>query len=132
MKYSLRNKKLEEMMRKLYGADFNKKLQTYCEWQMNNPEDYVIVYELYRVDGYSDEIHFSKSEIDIEKEFNPYQWNPFPDVTPPESIWMQVETDMGFGFKAKYFCGSWIDNRGDCVDELDGPVVRYRTWSRGY
>lgn len=70
-------------------------------------------------------------EIEVFEEYDPNDWNNFPEVTPPEGVWMRVETDMGFGFKARFQFGNWLDNRNDIIgpkDGIDGTVIRFRPW----
>ena len=72
------------------------------------------------------EWEFEKAEL-----YDPNSWNRFPEVTPPEGVWMRVETDMGFGFKARYQFGDWLDNRNDIIgakDGIDGSSIRFRPW----
>ena len=42
---------------------------------------------------------------------------------------MRVETNMGFGFKARFEHGDWLDNRNDVVGFDDGNVIRFRPWN---
>ena len=61
--------------------------------------------------------------------YDPHTWNEYPEVTPPEGVPMRVETNMGFGFKARFEHGDWLDNRNDVVGFDDGNVIRYRPWN---
>ena len=73
----------------------------------------------------------SKNKLKKSEDYDPTRWNRFPEVTPPEGVWMRVETDMGFGFKARFQFGDWLDNRNDIVgppDGIDGTAVRFRPW----
>ena len=73
----------------------------------------------------------TKNRLKKSEDYDPNRWNRFPEVTPPEGVWMRVETDMGFGFKARFQFGDWLDNRNDIIGEkdgIDGTVVRFRPW----
>ena len=76
------------------------------------------------------EVYFNPDQIEKAPEYNPYAWNRFPDVTPPEGIQMRCITQTGMGFMLHYMSGDWLDNRNDVYDEhgLDGSVVRFRPW----
>ena len=73
----------------------------------------------------------TKNRLKKSEDYDPNRWNRFPEVTPPEGVWMRVETDMGFGFKARFQFGDWLDNRNDIVGEkdgIDGTAIRFRPW----
>lgn len=61
--------------------------------------------------------------------YDPHTWNEYPEVTPPKGVPMRVETNRGFGFKARFEHGYWLDNRNDVVGFDDGNVIRFRPWS---
>ena len=75
---------------------------------------------------------FEEGDIEDAPEYNPKEWNNYPDVTPPEGVWMRCETDSDgdeiFRFGAVFSCcadgfGEWCDSEGACV-----PVDRFRPW----
>ena len=55
------------------------------------------------------ELYFLFHELEEVAEYNPHAWNEYPKVTPPEGVPMRVETNMGFGFKARFEHGDWLD-----------------------
>lgn len=77
----------------------------------------------------NDTVSFWDDELEEVHEYNPRAWNKYPAVKPPEGVPMRVETNMGFGFKATFEHGDWLDNRNDIVGFGDGDVVRFRPWS---
>lgn len=75
------------------------------------------------------------SEIIGPNEFNPDDWNNFPEVLPPDGVPMRVDTMRdGCGFKAQFIEGQWFDMRGDALfdgpygDGIEGAVIRFRPW----
>lgn len=75
------------------------------------------------------QVYFVQEDLEEVPEYNPKAWNEYPKVTPPEGVPMRVETNMGFGFKARFEHGDWLDNRNDVVGFDDGNVIRFRPWN---
>lgn len=129
--YRLKDQELQRKLDEISNGDFSLKLQEKPESPLS--PDFVEV-------GFSREkgkvvrcftATFRFDDIEEVPEYDPNSWNRFPEVTPPEGVWMRVETDMGFGFKARFQFGDWLDNRNDIVgppDGIDGAAVRFRPW----
>lgn len=76
-------------------------------------------------------IHFNPDEFEIQKDYNPKAWNNFPEITPPEGVWMRCEC------RAKSFCtchtglifrnNRWEYETGEAA-RLYGDVLRFRPW----
>lgn len=76
---------------------------------------------------------FRVDEILIQKEYDPDDWNDFPDVTPPENVLMRVETTTGSKFCGYYHTfaegGCWCYEDGTvCPEAISKSVKRYRSW----
>lgn len=85
--------------------------------------------EIYRSPRFiTAQLQIEKTDIEKIVDYDPHAWNEYPKVTPPEGVPMRVETNMGFGFKARFEHGDWLDNRNDVVGFDDGNVVRFRPW----
>lgn len=78
-------------------------------------------------------IELDESEIAEFGDYNPHDWNKYPDVAPPEGVLMRVETKDGKKTCAKYHYYS----DGECWCEPDGSgwcqafsdsVDRFRPW----
>ena len=75
---------------------------------------------------------FEEGDIEDAPEYNPKEWNNYPDVTPPEGVWMRCEMEsveagiirFGAVFRdcADDF-GEWLDPEGARVH-----VDRFRPW----
>ena len=76
-------------------------------------------------------IRFFSDEFEIRKDYNPKAWNSFPEVTPPENVWMRCEC------RKKSFCtyrtglifrnNRWEYETGEAA-RLYGDVLRFRPW----
>ena len=131
MSYRLKDRELQKKLDEISNGDFSLKLQERPESSLS--PNFVEV-------GFSREkgkivrcftATFRLDEIEEVLDYNPNKWNVYPDVTPPEGVWMRVETDMGFGFKARFQFGDWLDNRNDIIgakDGIDGSSIRFRPW----
>lgn len=67
------------------------------------------------------------------REYNPHEWNNFPEVEPPEGVLMRVECLNGMKACAKYRLfiegGSWCDvNGGAWPEAYSQSVARFRPW----
>lgn len=72
-------------------------------------------------------------EIEAIPEYNPNDWNNFPEVTPPDGVLMRVETGGGRKFCGYYHTfaegGCWCYEDGTvCPEAISKSVKRYRTW----
>ena len=75
---------------------------------------------------------------DFEAVYNPNNWNNYPEVTPPEGVWMRVEAQRVSTGEISRVCAIFRDGRwhlteqGTAVDlvEFAGTkkVKRYRPW----
>ena len=62
------------------------------------------------------------------REYDPHKWNKYPEVTPPEGVWMRCETDVNaIGHKIRHVAK--FDGR-EWRDYLSKQVVvhRFRSW----
>ena len=72
-------------------------------------------------------------EIEVFEEYNPNDWNNFPEVTPPDGVLMRVETEGGRKFCGYYHTfaegGCWCYEDGTvCPEAISKSVERYRPW----
>ena len=66
-------------------------------------------------------------------EFNPYDWNDYPAITPPENVLMRIDAGDAGKFCGYYrvFCDGpcWCHADGTIMPEaLSRSVVRFRPW----
>lgn len=138
MTWHLKARKLEE---KIIGidTDFSRRLNRLCEkWDSNKDND-LCKYKKFSVPFYCGgklhgEVTFSGDEVEKVDEYNPKDWNSFPDVPPPENVWMRLEIlradydSLNTYYKGAYFMsGNWYTNEGRIEFEEDDDV-QYRPW----
>ena len=132
MKYRLKDQEFQKRLDELTNGDFTKKLESEARKKfVDILNQYVVQVYFGDFDIFTNRfsVVFRLDEVEEIPEYDPNSWNPYPDVAPPEGVWMRVETANGFGFKVRYFHGDWIDNRHDMIDEFsDGKVVKFRPW----
>ena len=128
MTWHLKDRELEKKLNELVGGNqFTEALNRECSC-INYQK--IIVVKFGENTGHvkgSFRCYFEKDEL-TNIGYDPHDWNDYPDVKPPENVWMRVETNMGFGFKTRFEHGDWLDNRNDVVGFDDGNVIRYRPW----
>lgn len=71
---------------------------------------------------------FATDEIEEVAEYDPHKWNEYPEVTPPEGVWMRCETDVN-AIQHKIRHVAKFDGR-EWRDYLSKQVVvhRFRPW----
>ena len=62
-------------------------------------------------------------EIEVFEEYNPNDWNNFPDVTPPEGVLMRVEARYGFDDSGATYRTCAIFENGAWRSESDGKAA---------
>lgn len=131
IKYTLKNTRIRVGL-ELAFPSFDKALQTACEKEFDDTSEYV------RVPLDDDEDVFVEHQVKIRKSaihakamYNPYEWNEYPNVTPPEGVWMRVEFWTAFGATVHgvfmYRDGAW---QGSACTKPDVVVkaARFRPW----
>lgn len=75
--------------------------------------------------------YFDKSELEDVPKYNPHAWNDFPEVTPPEGVWMRLELRPKSGGScrvgAKYVNGKWF-LYGGSIENFANYTARFRPW----
>lgn len=140
----LKDKELQRKLDELSDGDFSISLKNVKDEDLLHKEDDVVCTVVFgktvaKWSGICEYKKFSaifkKDELEEIPEYNPDDWNKFPEVFPPESVAMRVDTIRdGCGFKAQFIDGQWFDMRGDALfdgpygDGIEGSVIRFRPW----
>lgn len=130
MTWHLKDRELEKKLIAI-KPDFVETLTDAVEEMTTNNwfnKDSVTEVELTYNGDYLGMVAFLTHELEETHKYNPHDWNDYPEVIPPKGIPMQVETKMGFGYKATFKYGKWLDNGNDAVDVYYGDVIRFRPW----
>lgn len=139
MKYRLKDGQLQKKLDTLSEVhQFSVRLQTTCERQFRDLFNYVRVEfgrvaMIYGSDAFTHTFFILKSDIEEYEEYNPKTWNKFPEVEPPEDVWMRcVMTDIHHNNRivrvgAKFSAGAWRDHEGVAF-EPRFRVDKFKSW----
>ena len=131
MTWHLKDRVLEEKLNKLVGNNqFTEALNRECIGIQNKK---IIVIKFGENTGHvkgSFRCYLGKSEL-MNIGYDPHQWNNYPEVTPPENVWMRLEICPGSEDSgrvgAKYVNGKWLLDDGTIENFGDYPA-RFRPW----
>ena len=125
--YRLRDKERQAALEKALPG-FGEILQDKCEKFFDNSN---AIRVCNADDGW--EIYISKTDIKAVDDYNPYTWNSFPEVEPPDGVLMRVERSDG-AKRCAYFHnfsdgGCWCYSDGMAWPKTySDKVVRFRPW----
>lgn len=128
--YRLRDRKLQQKLDELSHGAFSEMLKTMGRFLVEKPATNIQLGESRFT------VTLFKEDFEVEPEYDPNDWNVFPDVTPPEGVLMRVEIEYPDGdvsrtcaiFKDEVW---WEAVNGEPIDEevtLTGKVKRFRPW----
>lgn len=140
-KYRLRDQELQKKLDEISDGDFSRALRRLVELDFPVSEPIYMAFGDMQPCGFADgfgnlrrfSICLLKDDLKIVKEYNPHDWNDFPDTTPPENVLMRVETTTGSKFCGYYHTfaegGFWCyEDRTVCPEAISKSVKRYRPW----
>ena len=126
MTWRLRDRKIQEKLNEVTNGDFSKRLN---EVVISGAMQFCFTFG-----GSKFTMHLMGNDIEEIPEYNPKAWNKYPEVTPPENIFMRVEiqspTDKpGLLRKvgAIYKNGKWCNSTDDEYP-LHYKILRFRPW----
>lgn len=138
-KYRLKDQELQKKLDEISDGDFSRQiegnLQSLRGYGMSDADYRLFFGEL--SSRYEIVNRFSmllyENEIEVFEEYNPNDWNNFPEVTPPDGVLMRVETEGGRKFCGYYHTfaegGCWCYEDGTvCPEAISKSVERYRPW----
>lgn len=125
--YRLRDRKLQQKLDELSHGAFSEMLKTMGRFLAQKPATNIKLGESRFT------ITLFKEDFVIAPEYDPNDWNNFPEVTPPEGVLMRVETEGGRKFCGYYHTfaegGCWCYEDGTvCPEAISKSVERYRPW----
>lgn len=126
--YRLRDRKLQQKLDELSNGAFSEMLKTMGKFLAQKQATNVQLGESRFT------VTLFKEDLEIAPEYNPNDWNVFPDVTPPEGVWMRTEhrdeTDPpGIIRKvgAVFQDGAWRNSTGEAYPSYIS-IKRFRPW----
>ena len=128
MTFRLKDKNLQVQLDALSDGDFSKRLQ-----HANHDDGMIFVEFGEKLESPGFDLHrfnlaFFDDEVEEIHRYNPHGWNSFPEVEPPEGVWMRCETDVN-AIEHKIRHVAKFDGR-EWRDYLSKQVVvhRFRPW----
>lgn len=125
-KYRLKDQELQKKLDEISGGSFTEAL-------MSVKKPSCLVFQA-RNGGPAMSIMLTDQDIELFWEYNPDDWNIYPEVKPPEGVWMRTEhrdeTDSpGIIRKvgAVFQNGAWRNSTGEAYPSHIS-VKRYRPW----
>lgn len=131
MKYRLKDQEIQKKLDEITDGDFSECLEKGAVDQFCRVGSIGVTCGRFGCNGHPRlKIDFYLHEYEELKEYNPNDWNDFPDTTPPENIPMRVEFIWNDGALGKccgvYRNGVWSNSEDrDCEIE---NVKRFRPW----
>ena len=144
-KYRLKDKELQKKLDEISNGDFSRQIEGNLQNIKGNLQNIKgrgttdAAYRLFfgELPGRYEIVNrFSmllyEHEIEVFEEYNPNDWNNFPEVTPPDGVLMRVEAEGGRKFCGYYHTfaegGCWCYEDGTvCPEAISKLVKRYRT-----
>lgn len=131
IRYELKDKERQAALEKALPG-FGKDLQAACKDQFDDEFSHVCV-QLNHDGGifFDSGVNIKKTAIRTKEAYDPKGWNKYPEVTPPEGVWMRVETWNAVGATVRgvfmYTKGAWRRSKYTSPnDEI--KVARFRPW----
>lgn len=149
MKYQLKDQELQKKLDEISDGDFSIALRRLVELDIPVSEPIYMAFGDMQLCGFADgfgnlrrfSICLLKDDLKIVKEYNPNDWNNYPDVTPPEGVMMRciIKTPGrnldGPEPELPKICartsGVWDGRRWQFFGYgslCEGSTVEYRTW----
>ena len=133
-KYRLKDQELQKKLDEITDGDFSECLEKGAVDQFCRVGSIGVTCGRFGCNGHPRlKIDFYLHEYEELKEYNPNDWNSYPDVTPPEGVLMRVEAEGVRKFCGYYHTfaegGCWCYEDGTvCPEAISKSVKRYRTW----
>lgn len=139
MHYELKNKERQEALEKALPG-FKEECRRVCEGLDGHlDEGTPVMFSTVNFDAAS----WTRNEwslvipadnLEVIEEYDPKKWNSYPKVTPPEGVWMRVETWSACGTVVRgvftYVNGAWRRSKyTDPQNEI--KAARFRPWDEG-
>nr|DAN83450.1 MAG TPA: hypothetical protein [Caudoviricetes sp.] len=124
--YRLRDRKLQQKLDEQSNGAFSEMLKTMGKFLAKKPATNVQLGESRFT------VTLFKEDFEIAPEYDPNAWNSYPDVTPPEGVWMRAEVQLNDESRI-YMCaaifkdGKWCGCTGSPFSPSN-RIKRYRPW----
>lgn len=132
IRYELKNKEQQAALEKAFPG-FDSDLQAACNDEFDDEFNHVRVRLSHDGGIFRDSrVNIEKAAICAKEVYDPDKWNKFPKITPPENVWMRVETWSACGAVVRgvfmYVNGAWRRSKyTDPQNEI--KAARFRPWT---
>ena len=128
MKYRLKDRVLQQKLDELSDGDFSARLHKERELIKDSFKKEPRLHVLWFGEGSQFSAALYADMLEEVREYDPHKWNEYPEVTPPEGVWMRCETDAN-AIQHKIRRVAKFDGR-EWRDSLSKQVVvhRFRPW----
>ena len=139
MKYRLKDRELQKKLDEATDGEFSRRLQNDRE----RMDGMILIGCMGMIEDRRRHNHtklqrmtlcFATDEIEEVAEYDPHGWNAFPEVEPPEGVWMRVERGVDgrtYHFAARYVpVGDSEDYEWLSEANLSIDVDRFRPWDQ--
>lgn len=129
MKYRLKDRELQRKLDELSDGDFSRQLASNKKRifaELNFLKQMILWFR--KSEGPFHALMITPDMVEKVREYDPHNWNEYPEVTPPEGVWMRCETDVN-AIEHKIRHIAKFDGR-EWRDYLSKQVVvhRFRPW----
>lgn len=131
MKYRLKDRELQRKLDEISDGDFSKQLALNHKRIISSLEFLQqITLWFGKKEGPLHALEITPDMLEKASEYNPHAWNKYPDVTPPEGVWMRVLDANHHGFCAIFrSIDGWLDDLGFCCGGEDRAEIEFfRPW----
>ena len=137
MTWHLKDRELEKNLIKV-DPEFLSKLNTACETLDTNKDGDFYKYQtcfvkLNHFGKIIGELFLTRDDIEYKTTYNPYAWNPYPEVTPPYDVMMRIKMKNGYlraGYLKKLRDGdTWVNPNGVLMWNAENAEIElFRPW----
>ena len=132
MKYRLKDRELQRKLDEISDGDFSARLHKERELIKDSFQKEPRLHVLWFGEGSQFSAALYADMLEEVREYDPHGWNDFPEVEPPEGVWMRVEWREGVVHRravARY--EAWGDGK-EFVWVSDKRIIRdverFRPW----
>ena len=133
MKYRLKDRELQRKLDALSNGDFSRQLASNKKRifaELNFLKQMILWFR--KSEGPFHALMITSDMLEEVREYDPHKWNDFPEVEPPEDVWMRVERCVDgrtYHFAARYVpVGDSEDYEWLSEANLSIDVDRFRPW----
>lgn len=132
MKYRLKDHELQRKLDEISDGDFSARLHKERELIKDSFQKEPRLHVLWFGEGSQFSAALYADMLEEVREYDPHKWNEYPEVTPPEDVWMRVERCVDgrtYHFAARYVpVGDSEDYEWLSEANLSIDVDRFRPW----